>query len=183
MEKKNSKTEIILSESLKSYFFDQLRELNRKSLCPVPEETIYYSSEVLERCAFSQEFFRFEDGKVRHKILGLELLEASQYSLEKKRRTYKDIGDTALVMTGYFSKSMNDKILSSDYYMRLGQLAYQRLDNEQPRLFDIPCFYKVMATCFESLAQMMSVIMSNVEGNQEIPYLLGVSELDDRKVS
>lgn len=183
MEKKKSETDIVLSESLKFYFYEQLRDLNKNSLCPVPEETIYYSSEVLEKCAFSQEFFNFEGGKAREKVLGMELLQASAYSPEKKKRAYKDIGDTALVMTGYFSKSINDKILGSDYYVRLGQMAYEKLDVAQPKCFDVPSFYKVMATCFENLAQMMSVIMQRSEGNQEIPYLLSLGGECDKKVS
>ncbi|MEX1100062.1 MAG: hypothetical protein WEB87_06530, partial [Bacteriovoracaceae bacterium] len=139
-----NKSEIILSESLKSYFYKQLRDLNQKSLCPVPEETIYYSSEVLEKYTFSTEYFVFEDGKAKEKVLGMELLQAGSYSKEKKKRVYKDIGDTALVLTGYFSKSIGDKLLSSDYYARIGQMAYEKLDAAQPRCFDIPSFYKVM---------------------------------------
>lgn len=183
MEKKKSNQNIILSESLKSYFFEQLRELNKQSLCPVPEEAIYYSSEVLERCAFSKEFFHFEDGKPREKVLGVELLQAGSYSLEKKKRVYKDVGDTALVMTGYFSKSISEKILSNDYYIRLGQTAYEKLNGAQPRCFDIPSFYKVMATSFENLAQMMSIIMRRSEDNQEIPYLLSLDHQQGKKVS
>ncbi|MCO4756258.1 MAG: hypothetical protein KC478_17380, partial [Bacteriovoracaceae bacterium] len=136
MNKESGKQQIILSESLKSYFFQQLRSINSKSLCPVPEETIYYSSEILESCAFSDQFYNFEDGKAKSKVLGVQLLEASSYTLEKKKRAYKDIGDTALVMTGYFSKSINDKILGSDYYIRLGQMAYEKLDAAQPACFD-----------------------------------------------
>lgn len=183
MEKKNSKSEIILSESLKSYFYEQLRELNQKSLCPVPEETIYYSSEVMENCAFSQKFFSFENGKARQKILGMELLQAGLYPKEKQKRVYKDIADTALVMTGYFSKSMNDKLVSADYYIQLGQMAYEKLNSAQPKCFDIPSFYKVMSTCFENIAQMMSLVMTENEGRNELPYLLGVHNANQKKVS
>ena len=194
MNKESGKNQIILSESLKSYFFQQLRDLNCRSLCPVPEETIYYTSEVLEGCAFSSQFFNFEDGKAKSKILGMKLLEASALSGEVKKRTYKEIGDTALVMTGYFSKSINDKILGNDYYLRIGQMAYEKLNSAQPSCFDIPSFYKIMATCFENLAQMMSIIMDTNESNQATPYLLkdgaslrntilGVHKNDSKKVS
>ena len=191
---KSGKGHIILSESLKSYFFKQLKEINQKSLCPVPEETIYYSSEVLENCAFSSSLFNFEDGRVKHKILGKKLLEASACSSETKKRTYKEVGDTALIMSGYFSRSINDKILGHDYYYRLGQMAYEKLNASQPACFDIPSFYKIMSTCFENLASMMAIVMDLNASNQDTLYLLkegvpkfnailGISPNHSKKVS
>ena len=183
MEKKSKtpSSDIILSESLKSYFFDQLQEVNKKAICPVPEETLFYSSEVLETCAFSEKFFNIEDGKVKEKVLGLELLKASHYSPEKRRRAYKEIADTALVMTGYFSKSISERIVSAQYYSEIGQTAYLKLDDVQSRCFDVPSFFKVMSTCFENLAEMMSVVMTKNESAQETPYLL--NEDFSKKVS
>lgn len=184
MEKKKSHPEIIYSESLKVFFFEQLRELNKQTICPIPEELIYYSSEVLEHSALSSHFYSFEEGKAKKKALGMELLKAESYSLEKKKRAYKDIGDTALVMAGYFCKSFNDKILGSSYYVRLGELAYQKLDGAQSRCFDIPCFYKAMATSFEKITGLMSVVMERSEGNQKIPYLLNLDGMgQEKKVS
>ncbi|MCO4756032.1 MAG: hypothetical protein KC478_16240, partial [Bacteriovoracaceae bacterium] len=60
--------------------------------------------------------------------------------------------------------------------------------------FDIPSFYKIMATCFGNLAQMMSIVMDANESNQDTPYLLregvslrdsilGVHKNDTKKVS
>lgn len=193
--KDSGKGHIILSESLKSYFFKQLKDINQKSLCPVPEETIYYSSEVLEKCAFSTSLFSFEDGRVKHKILGKKLLEASNGSPEARKRTYKEVGDTALIMSGYFSRSINGKILGQDYYYRLGQMAYEKLNLSQPACFDIPSFYKIMSTCFENLASMMAIVMDLNESNQDSPYLLkegaspkqsfilGIHPNDTKKVS
>lgn len=189
-----NKNEIILSASLKSYFFKQLRELNKNSLCPVPEETIYYSSEVLEQYSCSTDYFDFEDGKPKEKILGMQLLEAENFSKEKKKRVYKDVGDTALILTGYFSKSINDKIVSSSYYTRLGQTAYEKLNNAQPNCFDIPSFYKIMATCFENISQMLSILVEKNESQREESYLLkqdgtlrqsilGISPNPSKKVS
>ena len=94
---------IILQTNLKGYFFDGLNSLNKKSLCPVPESVIFYSSDVLDKFALSQDFFEVSEGKVREKILGMKLLEATQFTRDEQRRVYKEVGDMSLMICGYFS--------------------------------------------------------------------------------
>ena len=84
-------------------------------------------------------------------------------------------------MTGYFSKSISEKIVSARYYSEIGQVAYLKLDDVQSRCFDVPSFFKVMSTCFGNLSEMMSVVMTKSESAQEAPYLL--NEMFSEKVS
>jgi hypothetical protein len=149
---------IILSTNLKGFFFEGLSELNKKSLCPIPESIIYYSSDVLDKFALSEAFFETSDGKVREKILGTKLLEATQFSREEQRKVYKEVGDMSLLVCGYFSESVNKKIVDTQYYAQLGKMAYSHLNNVSPTFFDIPSFYGMVATCFESLTALMSIM-------------------------
>lgn len=170
----NDKKTIILSGSLQAFFYEQLLAVNNKSLYPVPEPALFYSSSVLERSALSEDFFSINEGRIQHKVLGIELLKAGQYSSEKKKRVYKDIGDTALVMTGLFSKFINDKIVSLDYYYKLGRMAYQKLD----RSYDgsssqgEESFYKVMASFFKHVSHMITVVAEKGAVEQNAHYLL-----------
>jgi len=141
---------IILSGNLQGFFFDGLSELNKKSLCPIPESIIYYSSDVLDKFALSEDFFETSDGKVREKILGMKLLEASSYTSQEQKKIYKEIGDTSLILCGYFSESINKKIVDVQYYSKIGRMAYSHLNNVTPRFLDIPHFYGMVATCFGS---------------------------------
>ena len=149
---------IILSTNLKGFFFEGLSELNKKSLCPVPDSIIYYSSDVLDKFALSEDFFETSDGKVREKILGTKLLEASQYSRDEQKKVYKEVGDMSLLVCGYFSESVNKKIVDTQYYAQLGKMAYSHLNNVSPTFFDIPSFYGMVATCFESLTTLMTIM-------------------------
>jgi hypothetical protein len=149
---------IILSTNLKGFFFEGLSELNKKSLCPVPDSIIYYSSDVLDKFALSEAFFETSDGKVREKILGTKLLEASQYSRDEQKKVYKEVGDMSLLVCGYFSESVNKKIVDTQYYAQLGKMAYSHLNNVSPTFFDIPSFYGMVATCFESLTTLMTIM-------------------------
>ena len=149
---------IILSTNLKAFFFNNLSEINKKSLCPVPESIIFYSSDVLNKFALSQDFFETSDGKVREKILGLKLLEATQFSREEQKKIYKEVGDMSLMVCGYFSKSVNKKIIDIQYYSQLGKMAYSHLNSVNPTFLDIPSFYGMVATCFETLTTLMAIL-------------------------
>lgn len=160
MHKDSAAQKIILSSSLKGFFFEGLSDLNKKSLCPVPESVIFYSSDVLDKFALSEDFFETSEGKVREKILGMKILEASQLSKEEQRKAYKEVGDMSLMVCGYFSESVNKKIVDTQYYSHLGKMAYSHLNNVAPVFLDIPCFYSMVATCFESLTTLMTIFAS-----------------------
>lgn len=151
---------IILSSNLQGYFFENLNELNKKSLCPVPESIIYYSSEVLDKFALSQEFFDYSDGKAREKILGMKLLEAMQMGRDEQKRIYKEVADMSLMVCGYFSQSTQKKLVDTHYYAQLGKMAYHHLNNCVPSFLDIPSFYAMIATSFESTTTLMTLLAS-----------------------
>lgn len=183
-----SDQKIILNESLKGFFYKSLSEINKKSLCPVPEETIYYSSEVLCNYSFSSQFYDISSGQVREKILGMKLLEAANYSSEKQKRIYKEIADSALVLTGYFSKSIETKIIDTSYYIQIGKTAYDNMNSLSPHCYDIPSFYKMMSTCFENLIRIMMIFgeknNSNFTDQDELTNLiLGINNQISKKVS
>lgn len=157
----NASQKIVTSTDLKSYFFQSLHDLNTKSLCPVPQETIFYSSVVLGRFASSEAFFEFNDGKVRDKILGMKLLEAGSMPSEAQKRTYLEVGDTALVLCGYFSESINKKLVDASYYAQLGKTAYGRLNNFFPRHLDVPDFYQVLASSFEHVTSLIHMMAAS----------------------
>lgn len=174
----NSK-EILDVTSLQTYFFSHLSDLNRKSKCPVPEELIYYSSSVLENYGLSSNFFEFENGKVQTKVLGLKLLEAQLKDRIEQKRIYKDVADTSLILCGYFSNSVNKKLLDIQYYSNLGQMAYEQLNYLSPELFDIPKFFKAMSSSFDKVTTLISVI---AKSNEIEPFNhLILKEFDTKK--
>lgn len=173
-----TKLDIITVTDLNSFFYESLSQLNNKSLCPMPEETIYYSSHVLNKFSQASEYFSVNDGKVKEKILGIQLLEAERLSKEEQIRVYKDIADTALMQSGYFSNSINKKILNKEYYINIGQIAYRKMYNLDSSFFDIPHFYKLMENCFEGLTLILKTFSLQTQEQLLNSYLL---ELDSEK--
>jgi hypothetical protein len=93
---------------------------------------------------------------VREKVLGLKLLEAMQMNREEQKRTYKEVADMSLLVCGYFAESVNKKIVDTHYYAQLGKMAYGHLNNVSPTFLDIPCFYSMVSTCFETMTTLMA---------------------------
>jgi hypothetical protein len=151
---------LILSTSLRGFFFEGLNDLNKRSLCPVPDAIIYYTSDVLDKFALSESFFDISEGKVRHKVLGMKILEASQLSRDEQRKVYKEVADMSLLTCGYFSESVNKKIVDKSYYSQLGKMAYSQLNNVSPSFLDIPSFYQMFATCFEPMTTLLMLLAS-----------------------
>jgi hypothetical protein len=158
---------IVLEASLQGFFFEGLISLNKKSLCPVPEAVIYYSSDVLDKFALTQDFFDVSDGKIREKILGTKLLEATQVSRDEQKKIYKEVADMALIVCGYFSESTHRKLVDTHYYAQIGKMAYSHLNHITPSFLDIPFFYSMFATCFESMTTLMSLMASQSRSGLE----------------
>ncbi|MCR9202984.1 MAG: hypothetical protein NXH75_00290 [Halobacteriovoraceae bacterium] len=157
--------DFVLESSLQSYFYSQLQEFNEKSTQPLPNEAIYYSSLVMDRFGESGNYFEVIEGKVRDKILGMKLLETHNMNKEERKRTLKDIGDTALVICGFFSDSLNRKIIDTSYYQELGQTAYQRLNTVIPTAYDVPAFFEQLSLRFSRLTTVMSLVSEKTLNN------------------
>lgn len=156
--------EIILETSLQAFFYDQLIEINQKNLNPLPNETVYYSSLIMDQFGESQKYFETQEGRVREKILGTKLLEASSQPRPVQKRMLRDIGDTALFMCGYFSDSVNKKLIDLSYYHELGRIAYRRLNSHIPELYDYPEFYDLLSEKFQHLTEMIYLVSKQNEG-------------------
>lgn len=172
----DQKTQIITVKDLKNFFYQELSLLNNHSLCPVPQETIFYSSDVLDKFALSQDFFEFDDGKVKEKVLGLKLLESNNLSRDEQRKVIQEVAEMSLMVTGYFGDSLNKKLVDRSYYINLGQTAYCQLNSHIPELFDIPHFFKAMATSFETLTTLIHQFSKKYANKMGQKFLLNVSD-------
>lgn len=172
---------LVLENSLQVFFFDHLQEFNKKSLNPLSQETIYYSSIVMDNFGDSSKLFEQVDNRSREKILGIKLMESSQFPKEKQKTILKDIAETSLFICGYFSDSLNKKIVDVRYYEELGRIAYSRLNSFTPEFYDVPAFYKKMATHFSDVTLLMSLVSKKYSADSDpaMPWLI----LQNRKIS
>lgn len=153
--KEDQKTSIVLETSLQSFFYEKLQEINSKFSRPLPNETIFYSSLVMDQFGESKKYFEIQEGKVREKVLGLKLLESSHLPKTHQKAVLRDVGDTALLISGYFGESLNKKLVDTRYYYDLGRTAYERLNGMSATAYDIPELFSLLAKYFAELAELM----------------------------
>jgi hypothetical protein len=91
-------------------------------------------------------------------------------------REYKDIGDMALILCGYFFESINKKILSPSYYKNIGKSAYIKLNKINPKCLDIPHFYSLMADKFEILSQLLAKMALEAKSITDNQYVFELFE-------
>lgn len=175
-------TQIILSPSLKAYFFESLSTINNESSCPIPQSLIYYSSDLLERLSLSKNYFEVQEGKVKEKILGLKLLESSELPVSEQVKVLRDVADTSLIVSSYFSDSIKKKFVDESYYVQVGKNAYERLNNLSPQYLDIPSFYHMLATSFDRVGWLLKKLSIETFKSQNKSSFDEISFLS-RKVS
>jgi len=162
---KNRTSAIDLTASLQGYFFEQLQFLNKQSSQPLPTASIVYSSYVMDKFCHSADYFEIKDGKAQEKVLGLKLLESSHLSKAQQETALRDVGDTALFLCGYFSDSLNKKLVAPQYYVDIGCMAYKRLDSFVPAMYEVPKFFEKLSDMFEQISLMMSLLKQQTDGH------------------
>lgn len=169
-----SEKNILIDESLTSFFYKNLDLVNKNSLCPLPQEFILYSSEVLNKFAFSE--------KLDDKILGVEFLKAQAKPAHERKIIYKDVGDRILVQLGIFPKRVNKKSVNKKYYIHIGKSAYSHMEALDCSFYDIPHFFHLLSTSLEYIIDLLLamreltkfetfeqyLVQSSYENNQSI---------------
>ena len=174
-------SKLILDANLQVFFYEHLQDFNNRSFTPLPTETIFYSSLVMDSFGNSEKFYEQVNGKAREKILGIKLMESSQFSREMQKTVLKDIAEMSLLICGYFYDSLNKKIIDVRYYEEIGKIAYTRLDSFCPNAYDVPAFYNKMASSFSDVTMLMSLVSKKYSADSDpaMPWLI----LKDRKAS
>ena len=129
----------------------------------------------------SSNYFEIVDDKIKEKVLGIKLLESTQYTKEKQKIILRDIAETALVMCGYFYDSLSNKMIDARYYENIGKIAYARLNSYSPKAFDIPSFYKHFSDSFTDVTLLMNLVSKkySAESDPDMPWLI----LKDKKIA
>lgn len=163
----SSKSTLITDSNLQMFFFEHLRRFNQKFSHPLAEETLFYSSHVMDQFGHSSKFFDQKDNRIQEKVLGLKLLEISELPKEKQKYELKDIAETSLLLCGFFAESLNRKIIDIHYYENIGKKAYEQLNHFYPNHYDVPAFYKMMALKFRDVTMLMKLVANECDHNSD----------------
>ncbi len=115
----------LIRRSLTEFFRDLLDAAFRTHDVRPSEPTEHYLVNLLEHFAKPE-----PDWNARP--LGLEYLAAFEQPRPRRCAALKRVGDTALFLSGVFMESLERQVVSTDYYMGLGRLAYHQLASLAP---------------------------------------------------
>lgn len=97
----------------------------------VSEHAKFYLVNLLSHFISADNLFaRNAEGKLEHPTLVLKLADAmNAESSEARRMRLKALGDCSLYIAGYFSHSLERKLVDVDYYIDMGGAAYTEAAN------------------------------------------------------
>ena len=90
--------------------------------------------------------------------LALKMLEAAEASPRQRRTQLREVGDTSLFVSGFWTESLDNKLVDVDYYIDLGGTAYGELARGGTRWTGDP-FGDVFGELAANFARFVEVLM------------------------
>src|SRR5688572_8364801 len=116
---------LVHDETPIEFFREQLEQAMEHQNVSTSQFTEYYLVNLLASC-INGELPPSEPG-FDETPLAVLYVRAVQASRVERARLLRTMGDTALFMSGFFSDSLNRKLVDLDYYRTMGGHAYARL--------------------------------------------------------
>ncbi len=174
------KEELILSENLREYFYQQVREALANQEVHTQPQTEFYLVELLSK------FLRLSPEQPlphkEEKAMALYYLESLQVNPEQAWRLLKYLGDMTLYVTGFFQARFQRKANDLNYYMSLGGSAYRRLSylsEVYPRTQSHKEIFKELAQNFSCFVD----VLSEISESSQISNSLDLLKLYERWMS
>ncbi len=119
----------ISQQSLEEFFRERLLIALGNHKLAVQELTEYYLVNLLTEYALTANIFDSNEWGNDHEPLALMFDRANNSPLTTKINLYKKLGDISLYFSGFFGDAIERKLVSIDYYIRMGMAAYLQLQS------------------------------------------------------
>lgn len=127
---------ILTYESQTQLWHELVREGEQRAHAQLQEDAESYLVFTLMR--------HYRDAPLGHRIMALELLEALLLEGKLREQELRDVGDRCLLIAGLYPEVAQKRSVSLDYFIQLGQGAYDQLAQE---------LKAALATLYANLAQ------------------------------
>jgi hypothetical protein len=111
---------VLAAQSVKEYFRELVGSSIQRQRVHVQELTQFYIVNLLAH------FQLYREGQ-EEEALALLLARALESQRTERAQVLKRMGDLSLYVSGFFSDSLNRKLVHADYYMAMGRRAYEAL--------------------------------------------------------
>ena len=90
--------------------------------------------------------------------LAIQLQKALLSSTHERIQLLKELGDFSLYISGFFSDSLNRKLVDIDYYIAMGGVAYNNLSHTVPTLSALQATFKDLAHRFGTFVDILAEV-------------------------
>lgn len=101
-----------------------------------------------------------DSGRKNIKTLSEFYFKAHKAPFNEKLNMLKQIGDRSLYLVGFFRESLNKKLVSLDYYLDMGQNAYESLAEHHPQeeiFSELSYYFPDLVDALSYIAQKKSI--------------------------
>jgi hypothetical protein len=147
--------------SLEDFFRDEVCSVCKKQNLELDANIASYVAQLLVRFSESSSFIEqhLPSGeKAKEPILALLWLEGLQKKPFEQITQMQYLGDIALFTTGFFADRIERSMLDRDYYMAMGEQAYQQVGSLQRSLRSDIALKELFFKLSETFPNMVSVL-------------------------
>ena len=148
----------LIERSLSDYFSVLLEDAAQNQHYPLSPLTKSYVTQVL--VSFHETAKLFFQAGVRVPVLADILSEALEADLYRRIILLQQMGDTSLMVSGFFPEALNRRSVNLDYYQRMGELAYNQLH----ALREPQNIFRELSHEFSRLSLLINEISENTQG-------------------
>lgn len=159
---------IVFGKSAQEYFRDLVSEALAHRRLRIQETTEFYLVNLLARFLESERLFAERpDGSLDVEPLALTLLRALSARREKRIQDLRRLGDTSLFVSGFFGDSLARSAVDVDYYIAMGERAYDALRTSGGPAVD-PELFTELSRRFEAFVDLFAEIaeLSDLRSNR-----------------
>ena len=146
---------------LQQFFQRMLLEANENQQGQVSHHAISYVTELL--VAFHETAKLFEAEKSRLPVLADIFSKALESDRFRRFSLLRQLGDTSLMLSGYFPEAITRRSVDLDYYQNMGKVAYSHLDSLSN---DLNIFCE-LSDQFISLSRVINEVSENTHERAE----------------
>ncbi|MFH0799475.1 MAG: hypothetical protein V2A66_04755 [Pseudomonadota bacterium] len=149
---------IIEGVGLKEVLREQVQEALLKQDVETTEMAEFYLVNLLDDFHSAERMIELNCGDFLDKPLAILFMEAANGDLPTRIRSLKRIGDSALVITGFFADRIRKMLVDLPYFISMGGAAYGNLADildDQKTFADI---YSELSGKFAEFAEVLSIV-------------------------
>ena len=162
--------ENLVSGSLPEFFQEQVTLAIDHQHLRLSSDAEFYLVNLLTSFADTERLYlQHFEGNKENQTFAVQLLESAMANPAKKFSMLKELGDLALYLSGFFAESLNRKLLTKDYYVRMGNMAYSSLSGlaSTERQAPLKSLFDEMSSKFCSLVDVVTEVAEATQLNND----------------